>query len=61
MDAYGAEDHELWLRYMQHSMQTQKGVGMLYWRATKALHDPQTFEEKYHSLQQQDFVGQLIQ
>ena len=59
VDAYGVEDDELWLRYVQHSMQRKKGVGMLYWRATKALHDPQGFEQKYHKLQQQKIIGKL--
>jgi hypothetical protein len=53
VDAYGAEDEELWLRYVQHSMRHRKGVGALYWRATKALRNPQAFEQKYHALQQQ--------
>ena len=51
VDAYGAQDEEVWLRYIQRALQRKKVAGKLYWRATKALKDPQTFAEKYQSLQ----------
>ena len=53
VDAYGAQDEEVWLRYIQWALQRKKGAGKLYWRATKALNDPPAFADKYHSLQGQ--------
>ena len=58
MDAYGAQDEEVWLRYIQRAVQRKKSAGKLYWRATKSLDDPQSFAEKYHSLQGQGLAVQ---
>ncbi|EIE27370.1 hypothetical protein COCSUDRAFT_11398 [Coccomyxa subellipsoidea C-169] len=51
VDAYGSEDEDIWLKYVQNRMQQAKNVGDLHWRATKALTDPETFVQKYHDLQ----------
>ncbi len=41
MGAYGGQDWKLWLRYMQYEQQSRKGAGQVYWRAVKALEDPE--------------------
>ncbi len=51
VDAYGSEDEDLWLKYVQIRMRQAKNVGDLHWRATKALTNPETFVQKYHDLQ----------
>ena len=43
VDAHGQEDHALWLRYTRH--QATSGLGQVYWKAIKALHDPAPFVE----------------
>lgn len=43
MDAYGGQDWRLWLRYLQYQQQHGKGAGQVYWRAVKALEDPEPF------------------
>lgn len=43
MDAYGQEDAVLWLRYARFESRQGKGSGGVYWRATKALDDPEAF------------------
>ena len=41
--AYGGQDWRLWLRYLQWEQQRGKGAGEVYWRAVKALVDPEPF------------------
>lgn len=43
--AYGATDHLLWVDFAL--WQAPTGAGEVYWRATKALDDPQAFVEQY--------------
>ncbi|GAB4819004.1 hypothetical protein N2152v2_006050 [Parachlorella kessleri] len=43
VDAYGEHDWRLWLRYLQFEQQHGKGAGQVYWRAVKALADPELF------------------
>lgn len=43
VDAYGAQDARLWLRYLEQEQQHGKGAGQVYWRAVKALDDPEPF------------------
>ncbi len=40
VDAYGAEDEELWLRYIAYMQQKKKSTGQLHWQASKMLKDP---------------------
>mmetsp|Transcript_22822 Transcript_22822/g.58091 ORF Transcript_22822/g.58091 Transcript_22822/m.58091 type:complete len:681 (-) Transcript_22822:163-2205(-) len=51
VDAYGSEDVELWLQYASFEQSALKGVGDIYWRATKALSDPDAFIELYRQSQ----------
>ena len=50
VDAYGAEDEELWLRYMAHLQARKKSIGQLHWRASKQLRDPAKFQMDYQAL-----------
>jgi hypothetical protein len=50
VDAYGAFDTALWLRYAQHAQRAGKQAGMVYWRAIKALEQPEPFIEEYQLL-----------
>lgn len=52
-DAFGAEDEELWLRYMAHLQVRKKSTGQLHWRASKKLRDP----AKLHALLQAQQQG----
>jgi len=54
VDAYGDEDTELWLRYARWEQSCGRGVGKVYWRATKALSDPQEFVQQLPAEQQGD-------
>lgn len=45
--SYGAEDPEIWLLYAQHEARALRGAGNIYWRATKALADPDPFVLSY--------------
>ncbi|KAL6762165.1 U3 small nucleolar RNA-associated protein 6-domain-containing protein [Haematococcus lacustris] len=47
--AYGHEDESLWLRFAQHEHACMKGVGAIYWRATKALSNPDGFIAQFHA------------
>lgn len=51
-DAYGAEDKELWLRYIQFLQTRKKSTGQLHWRASKMLRDPGSFHLAYQAQQQ---------
>lgn len=46
--AYGDRDVQLWLDYA--CWEQQKGVGQIYWRATKALADPEPFITAFRQL-----------
>lgn len=49
--SYGAQDTELWLEFVQYEQrQGKQGAGQLYWRAVKALQDPEPFIEQYRQL-----------
>lgn len=51
LDAYGAEDTDLWLRYAQWQQQAScRGAGDIYWRASKALADPEPFIQQYRQV-----------
>lgn len=43
VDAYGSEDVELWLQYALFKQNTSKSAGSVYWKATKALAQPEEF------------------
>lgn len=48
--AYGEEDASLWLAYARFEQQhTKQGAGPVYWRAVKALRDPDAFVHEYRS------------
>jgi len=48
VDAYGERDASLWLAYAQFEQQHAKqGAGPVYWRAVKALADPEAFIHDY--------------
>lgn len=49
VSAYGSVDVELWLRYAEYMAQAAKGPGSVYWRATKALDEPQVFVDEYRA------------
>lgn len=49
--AYGSQDAELWVKYVQSRIKRGKSVGDLYWRASKTLKDPAVFFLKYEALQ----------
>jgi len=52
VDAYGAQDSELWLKFVRSRMRRGKSIGDLHWRASKALHEPDAaFTEGYFALQ----------
>ncbi|KAF5837621.1 U3 small nucleolar RNA-associated protein 6-domain-containing protein [Dunaliella salina] len=51
VDAYGAEDADMWLAYTRFEASRGKGAGQLYWRATKALQDPDGFIHHFRELQ----------
>jgi len=51
VDAYGAEDADMWLAYTRFEASRGKGAGQLYWRATKALDDPDGFIHRFRELQ----------
>jgi len=52
VDAYGAEDNELWLRYIQFLQRGKKSTGQLHWRASRMLRDPGSFHMAYQAQQQ---------
>jgi hypothetical protein len=43
VDAYGMDDEQLWMQYLQYMTAQKKGRGQLYWKAVKALQDPANF------------------
>jgi hypothetical protein len=45
--AHGAHDADLWLRYAAYVSTLRGGGGDVYWRATKALDDPDDFIAAY--------------
>jgi hypothetical protein len=48
---YGAQDTQLWLEFVQYEQrQGKQGAGQLYWRAVKALQEPEPFIEQYRQL-----------
>lgn len=47
VDAYGSLDDSLWLQYALFERGALRGAGDIYWRATKALADPDAFVAKY--------------
>ncbi|CAL8463055.1 g2589 [Coccomyxa elongata] len=51
VDAYGSQDADLWMKYVQSRLKRGKSVGDLYWRASRTLHDPAVFMLKYEALQ----------
>lgn len=47
--AYGGSDVELWLRYALFEQAQGRGPGVVYWRAVKAVEDPDDFIQQYRS------------
>ena len=45
--AHGSLDHELWLQYAAFEQKHLKGAGNIYWRAVKALAEPDVFVATY--------------
>ena len=45
--AHGSVDHELWLQYAAFEQKHLKGAGSVYWRAVKALAEPDAFVTTY--------------
>lgn len=45
--AHGSVDHELWLQYAAFEQKQSKGAGNVYWRAVKALAEPDEFVAMY--------------
>ena len=45
--AHGSLDHELWLQYAAFEQKHLKGAGSVYWRAVKALVEPDVFVATY--------------
>lgn len=45
--SHGAVDHELWLQYAAFEQKHLKGAGSIYWRAVKALAEPDVFVATY--------------
>eukprot|EP00798_Chlamydomonas_sp_ICE-L_P022272 gene22272-29347_t len=52
VDAYGSVDADLWLEYATHEKEMLRGAGQVYWRATKALTDPDDFVCRYKEVMQ---------
>lgn len=52
VDAYGAEDAQLWLQYAEwragRGGAAADGAAAVYWKARKALNRPEAFEAAYH-------------
>lgn len=44
---YGAVDEGLWLEYARYEAAGLQGAGHVYWRATKALANPDAFIARY--------------
>lgn len=49
VENYGADDDSIWLDYAKFELERGRGVGKLYWRATKALNFPEAFVLQYRS------------
>lgn len=50
VNAYGNVDHTLWMEYARSEQQhSHHGAGDIYWRATKALADPEPFVLEYRN------------
>lgn len=48
--AYGSADAELWVQYaLFEQAQGRQGPGKVYWRAVKAVEDPDEFIQQYRS------------
>ena len=47
VSCYGRHSPELWVRYAQYEVSCDGGGGGIYWRATKALEDPEPFVALY--------------
>jgi hypothetical protein len=45
--AHGREDPEVWIRFAKHEAECGRSAGAVYWRATKALSDPDSFIQLY--------------
>ena len=45
--AHGSVDQELWLQYAAFEQQHLRGAGNLYWRAVKALAEPDAFVDAF--------------
>lgn len=45
--AHGCVDHELWLQYASFEQKHLKGARNVYWRAVKALAQPDDFVAMY--------------
>lgn len=49
-DAYGSADARVWLAMASFEAACGRGAGGVYWRATKALDDPEPFIQRYTAL-----------
>jgi U3 small nucleolar RNA-associated protein 6 len=50
-DAYGAFDADLWVQYaLFEQTQSKQGPGKVYWRAVKALLEPDAFIQQYRAV-----------
>ena len=50
MDAYGEVDTRVWLEYASFERRLLRGPGSVYWRALKALAEPEGFVQAYQAL-----------
>jgi U3 small nucleolar RNA-associated protein 6 len=49
-EMYGAEDTQLWLSYALFEQSCKRSAGRIYWRATKALDEPQPFIDQFREV-----------
>ena len=56
VNAYGARDEELWLRYAAWMQERKRSTGQVMWRASNALKDGDNFMAQYQA-QQQKLAG----
>lgn len=54
VSAHGSKDAELWLRYAMYEAEARRGGGSIYWRAVKALHEPEAFILAYRERLQEE-------
>ena len=45
--AHGSVDHEMWLQYATFEQRHLRGAGNVYWRAVRALAEPDVFVAAY--------------